>query len=325
MDFVISAVTDAGISKHANQDSSAAFLINTKQGQMAFLIVCDGMGGLAKGEAASASVVLAFEKWINQDLPKLCNAPLEAETIRFQWNALIQEQNQRIMSYGRKQRIQMGTTVVAMLVTAQRYFILNVGDSRAYALSDTVQKLTKDQSLVAREIELGLLPPEMEEKDPRRNVLLQCVGAMEQGVKADFYTGKTLPYCTYLLCSDGFRHEISTEEMLAALRPQLLTSEKVMTANSTAIIELLKNRQERDNITAVLLRTNSENNEGRENSCLKKLWKALFFPKRKKQSVPENVPTTLKLSELEQQAFQIREKKLLIFTDERIEIDETDD
>ena len=44
-----------GITKSTNQDSLSVKVINTPQGRMTFAILCDGMGGLDKGEVASAS------------------------------------------------------------------------------------------------------------------------------------------------------------------------------------------------------------------------------------------------------------------------------
>ena len=37
----------------------------------AFAVVCDGMGGLQQGELASATVVRAYEKWYEEELPEL--------------------------------------------------------------------------------------------------------------------------------------------------------------------------------------------------------------------------------------------------------------
>ena len=41
----------------------------TDMGNVLFASVCDGMGGLAKGEVASATMVRAFADWFENDLP----------------------------------------------------------------------------------------------------------------------------------------------------------------------------------------------------------------------------------------------------------------
>ncbi|MFR5702151.1 MAG: PP2C family protein-serine/threonine phosphatase [Eubacterium ramulus] len=67
MNFLISANTDIGTLKKTNQDS--VLIKDTYlSGEMVFAVLCDGMGGLEKGEVASAAVVRAFEQWVNTEL-----------------------------------------------------------------------------------------------------------------------------------------------------------------------------------------------------------------------------------------------------------------
>ena len=56
MRFEIAADTDRGIVKETNQDSLLVKCFSTCKGDMAFAVLCDGMGGLSKGELASATV-----------------------------------------------------------------------------------------------------------------------------------------------------------------------------------------------------------------------------------------------------------------------------
>ena len=100
MNFLISGNTDIGTTKSTNQDSLSVKIINTNQGRMAFAILCDGMGGLDKGEVASASVIRAFDSWVRNDLPTLCNGPIEDYVLRSQWDRIITEQNNTIKRYG---------------------------------------------------------------------------------------------------------------------------------------------------------------------------------------------------------------------------------
>lgn len=254
MNFIISANTDIGISKNTNQDSLTTMVMNTPQGRMAFSVLCDGMGGLEKGEVASASVINAFRQWAVTELPQLCNAPLEDTLIRSQWERIIEEQNRTIKAYGARSGVRLGTTVVAMLLTQTRYYILNVGDSRAYELTDGVYQITADQTFVAREIAAGRMTPEQAETDPRRSVLLQCVGASEV-VYPDLFFGDVQQDAVYMLCSDGFRHEITDEEVYAKLQPGVLFDDYTMQKHTLDLIELNKQRMERDNISVALVRT----------------------------------------------------------------------
>ena len=254
MNFIVSARTDIGLTKTTNQDSLSMRVVNTPQGRMVFAVLCDGMGGLDKGEVASASVIRAFDNWLHNQLPALCNAPIEDSAIREQWNNIVTEQNNTIKSYGARQGVKLGTTVVAMLLTQNRYYILNVGDSRAYEISDAVKQLTNDQTFVAREVALGNMTEEQAMTDERRSVLLQCVGASDD-VYPDMFFGDTHDNAIYMLCSDGFRHEISVDEIFEKLNPNVNLDENMMNTHSEELIELNKARKERDNISVALVRT----------------------------------------------------------------------
>lgn len=124
----------------------------------------------------------------------------------------------------------------------------------SYEIGDTVTVLTKDQTVVAREVELGHLTPEEAEKDSRRSVLLQCIGASDE-VYPDMFFGDTKLNAVYMLCSDGFRHEITENEIYQYLNPNVMVDADGMKRNMDSLIDLNKQRQERDNISAVSIRT----------------------------------------------------------------------
>lgn len=254
MKFLISANTDVGTVKSTNQDALTVKTLNTPQGKMAFALLCDGMGGLQKGEVASATVIRAFERWLYESFSKMCNGPITEEELYHEWDNLVKTQNSAIRSYGEENGFQLGTTAVAILLTQTNYYVLNVGDSRAYEITDNVRQLTTDQTLVAREIALGNLSPEEEETDPRRNVLLQCIGASED-VHIEFLVGDTREGAVYMLCSDGFRHEISKDEIYEKLQPDVMFSDESMRLGAAELTELVKQRGERDNISVALVRT----------------------------------------------------------------------
>lgn len=254
MRFLVSASTDAGTVKTINQDSVSVQLLEQGGRQLVFAVLCDGMGGLQRGELASASVIYAFRSWCSGRLALLLRSGLQDGDIRREWTQVIVGCNEKIKTYGVENGVKLGTTATVMLLTENRYYVANVGDSRAYELREQVVQITKDQTVVAREIEMGLLAPEQAETDPRRSVLLQCIGASEE-VYADFFFGEPLDNAVYLLCSDGFRHKITPAEMLACLEPYRMNSPENMRQNEQALIRMVKERNERDNITVATIRT----------------------------------------------------------------------
>lgn len=254
MNFIVSATTDIGLTKSTNQDSYSVRVFSTKQGKVALAVLCDGMGGLSKGEVASASLVNAFCKWADNKLPILCENEISDSDIRTDWVGIVTEYNEKFKSYAASCETNMGTTVTAILLTEKRYYIINVGDSRIYEILDAVTILTKDQTVVAKEVELGHLTPEEAEKDSRRSVLLQCIGASEE-VYPDMFFGDIKKNAVYMLCSDGFRHEITEDEIFQYLNPNVMVDADGMKQNMDSLIELNKQRQERDNISVVSIRT----------------------------------------------------------------------
>lgn len=253
MNFKIAAHTDIGIKKKTNQDSVLVKVAQTDYGKVCFAVICDGMGGLSKGELASAALVRYLSGWFEKEFPELLYQGLSMENLQKSWNDLIGRVNRRISSYGHAAHIDMGTTMVILLIVDHVYYIANVGDSRVYLLREEIEQITKDQTFIQREMDEGRMTWEEARRDSRRNVLLQCIGASEV-VVPDFYTGNIMSGSNFLLCSDGFRHVVTAEELYQYLSPYRIFNEDMMQAGIEYLIELDKYRQESDNISAVLIR-----------------------------------------------------------------------
>lgn len=261
--YLAAAQTDIGLVKQVNQDSLTVKVVDTGIGEAVLAVICDGMGGLTKGELASAIMVRAFEKWFWEELPYKIKK-IDEDMIRTDWEQLVTECNKKIKEQGSQN---MGTTLTAMLFFAGSYYMIHVGDCRAYELTDEVFLLTQDQTFVAREVALGHMTKEQARTDSRRNVLLQCIGVKEY-VEPVFATGKIVPGACYLLCSDGFRHEISRQEMLEVLEERVWellkiqkSDDEILSAMNEAIDELItrnKTRGEKDNISVIAIQTMEE-------------------------------------------------------------------
>lgn len=254
MDFMIAAHSDVGIKKNTNQDSLLVKVAQTSLGKVCLCVVCDGMGGLSKGELASASVIRVFDRWFEEDFPNLLSGGFHPDDLKLSWDNIVLEQNRLLSEHAARSGTRMGTTIVALLIIKDQYYIMNVGDSRAYLLDTGINQLTKDQSFVQYEMDLGHITWEEAINHPQRNVLMQCVGASEV-VMPDFYTGPAGTDAVFLLCSDGFRHVISPQEIYDRLNPNVCTSEQAMKENAAYLTELNKGRREVDNISVALVRT----------------------------------------------------------------------
>ena len=251
MRFTVAADTDIGTTKETNQDSVLFKHGSFVGGEVLMAVICDGMGGLSKGELASAVVVRAFSKWFDEELAYELENP-DLNVIGGKWSLMLKDLNMKIIEYSQKQGISMGTTFTGVLFVKNTYLVTHVGDTRLYHIGRTLSQLTNDQTYIARELMRGTLTPEQARRDKRRNMLLQCVGASEK-LEPEVKVG-TLEEGAYMLCSDGFRHEISEAEIFESLNPLNLVNKDAMHANVRYLIELVKQRNEKDNISVILIK-----------------------------------------------------------------------
>jgi serine/threonine protein phosphatase PrpC len=232
-------------------------------GEAAIAVLCDGMGGLEHGELASAVVVHAFEKWFLDELPFLGRDGVDTETLKDKWCDIAVCCNEKISAYSRTKNATMGTTLTSLLLLGENYYVVHVGDSRAYVMGAGIEQITNDQTFVAREVALGHMTQVQAMNDARRNVLLQCIGT-GKAVEPEFFKGNICSGDSFLLCSDGFRHEITNGEIYEHCHKRLLNrdwraggrneSAKIMGAQLKSLIDVNKKRGEKDNISAVLVK-----------------------------------------------------------------------
>ncbi len=251
MRFIVTADTDIGTTKDTNQDSVLVKHAIYQEQEVLMAIVCDGMGGLSKGELASATVIRAFNQWFDEELEKELN-PLDMQTIGSKWECMLKDLNLKISEYGIDIGASLGTTFSGILFVDDSYVVAHVGDTRIYHLGKELMQLTEDQTFIAREIKKGTITKEMAKTDKRRNMLLQCIGASKMVEPQVFYG--TTQKGTYLLCSDGFRHEISEKEIYETLKAKQMHDKEMMHQKVRYLMEQVKIRQEKDNISAILIK-----------------------------------------------------------------------
>ena len=105
MRYMAVAETDKGDFRETNQDSILVQHGRVGEEEILLAAVCDGMGGLARGELASAIAVRSFSRWFKQELmPGLSPADLvrmDMQEIANRWTVMLKRLNARISEYGR--------------------------------------------------------------------------------------------------------------------------------------------------------------------------------------------------------------------------------
>lgn len=233
--------SDVGRRRNTNQDYASVF---TNQEGIKLAILADGMGGHRAGDIASQMAVLNLgNAWEEQDLT-------DDEKIAQWFIQAIQEENALIYQRGQEQPEYngMGTTIVAVALSEERFTIANVGDSRAYLIRDgKIIQLTEDHSLVNELVKSGEISEEMAVNHPRKNILTRSVG-MPGTVEVDVSTYIWQLNDRLLLCSDGLTNMLSEETIETIVNQEGILSDKV-----TELINQANEAGGADNITVLLI------------------------------------------------------------------------
>lgn len=249
MNFFTAALTDAGNFRKNNQDGILAR--TDRQRGLLLAAVCDGMGGLSDGELASAQVIRSLNEWFEILVETKAEdaAETKAADAAKEIAGLLKKENFLIGDYGRRNGISLGTTATIFVLAGSECAIVHVGDSRVYHVSHSkkAERLTEDQTLAAREARRGKMTALEAQRDKRRNLLLQCVGASAR-VEPEIKTGRVRPGI-YIICSDGFCNKITDREIAQAFDPAVIESRDDIKKAGKTLIERARLRGEEDNMS----------------------------------------------------------------------------
>ena len=166
----IAAKSDKGLVRSNNQDSYAA---GELPGNVAWAVVCDGMGGAAGGNVASATAV----KLISEKIATCYHAGMSDGSIKNLLISAIESANMLVFdTAGQNEALfGMGTTVVAVIINVDRVYVASVGDSRVYIVSESMFQVTTDHSVVQNMIDNGEITKEEARFHPKKNVITSRV------------------------------------------------------------------------------------------------------------------------------------------------------
>lgn len=244
-------MTDVGVKRTNNEDN---YLIND---ELNLFVVCDGMGGHAGGEFASAIAVNTVEEVlttieIRPDAEGFdpSGEPNTVELMREKLRYAIRLAGKRIHERAQvdSEYQGMGTTCLALIVDGGNAFMAHVGDSRGYLIRDgKIEQLTEDHSLVNERVRAGLITEEEAKTHKLKNIITRSLGFMED-VEIDLSVRAVLRGDHFVLCSDGLSNFVEAEEMCQSvleLGPQ---------ESARRMIEAACERGGDDNITVVVVR-----------------------------------------------------------------------
>ena len=252
----IGMLTDVGQVRTVDEDSILAadlsFGVNSESSKFLLLAVADGMGGHAKGEEASKIALNAIARAV---IPDLLNNTSFTKILE----KGIQNANQDILDYTAEnpEASGMGTTSVCAVVKDNQIHLANVGDSRAYRVSDDeICRVTKDHSYVQALIDEDEITEEQAREHPRKNEITRAVGIMPS-IEVDTMKLTLDSDESLLLCCDGVIAHLSDDDIHKIIRdspdPQTACQE---------IVDMANERGGSDNISLIIL--SSEGSDTKE-------------------------------------------------------------
>ena len=219
---------DIGKVRTENQDSVRAEAF--PDGVLA--LVCDGMGGMQNGSAASKIAICSAEEIC--ELLRRCAA----------------EANQKVYQAAVHSSVpsRMGTTLVGAFARDDVCCLVNVGDSRAYLIGSegAAHQLTTDHTVVQLLYQKGVITADMRATHERRNELMRAIGVQSR-VLSDTQSFPLRGDEQILLCSDGFYGMVNDQQIAEIIR------ETEPAKTPERCIEAANEAGGKDNISVILL------------------------------------------------------------------------
>ncbi len=242
-------LSDVGLKRELNEDS---FSTDMRSG---LFVVADGMGGHLAGEVASRIAVdlinKSYKKWFDSDAPEeeIFEYPDQSLSIVGNYiqssirlaNKIIHEMAAEYADYNG-----MGTTVAVLAVMPDLVITANVGDSRIYLVRNgKLERLSKDHSIVAEQVEMGIMTDEEAEQSPLKHVLTRNLGSAIH-VEAEVFEIEPSSNDRFILCSDGLTDLVSDNEI-----QQMVVAEDDPEVLCQNFIDKVLTRGAHDNTTVV--------------------------------------------------------------------------
>ena len=241
LDVEFTQVSDPGRIREQNED----YLGHVNAGDIGWLFaLADGVGGHDRGEVASRTAVETLLAGFRQA------AAGESHTALLP--RLVQTANTQVYETGRSASpggIPMATTLVACALRFDRAVVAHVGDSRCYLIRhDHGTALTRDHTVVADQVRLGILSAKEAAEASTRHVLSRSLGN-DLFVNVDSSDHALIAGDVLALCSDGLHGPVTAAEIA-----HLVTYGANLETSAQKLVALANQRDGSDNVSVQLIR-----------------------------------------------------------------------
>lgn len=208
-------------------------------------LVCDGVGGAAKGEVASLLATQSFADFFKKNTVEVTDETLISQALDFvqdKFDAYI-EANPTAKG--------MGCTLTLLHLHEGGASIAHAGDSRVYHIRNgKIQWQTEDHKMVTEMLKAGILTPEQAANHPQSNIISRAIqGKTVKPVKADFKLIENIePNDYFFMCTDGVLESISDDLLENIIGNAESDEEKIK------LIQQICQGQSSDNFSAYLIK-----------------------------------------------------------------------
>ncbi len=230
--------SDIGLVRQENQDAYWVYQIDD---QTCLAVVCDGMGGARGGQQASTLAVQSIKEYVEK------NGLTEKPEKLFDKIVTFCNTNVFNAAKSNEDLIGMGTTLVLALICDDTVSFANVGDSRAYHITNgSIRQITKDHSAVQELVDSGHITERQAKLHPNKNIITRAIG-IEESIPFDFFEEKLQSGDIILLCTDGLSNYVDENEI------QFEASGGEFEGLTSRLIDLANSRGGTDNITVAAI------------------------------------------------------------------------
>ncbi len=233
--------------RDGNEDSIYPHIHDlNRSAESRLFMVCDGVGGLEKGEEASRLACSTFaqfliqKEWVGE--PEIAQALSNTELAMDQYI----ERNPEAEG--------MATTLTLLALHQKGATVAHVGDSRVYQVrAGQIIFRTSDHSLVNDLVARNIITKEEAVTHPQRNVILRAISGSNRPTRASIsYITDIRAGDYFFLCSDGILESVTDANLAFLLnQPGVPDEEKV-----AQILNLCR-QNSRDNFSAYLINIRS--------------------------------------------------------------------
>ncbi len=250
--IVGAAVSHVGNVRTHNEDSH---FIDADEG---LFVVCDGMGGHAAGEVASALAVNVIrDKWASNEVRNAAARWLQKGSPQSRKQLIDQIRGGVLAAHGAileeasrdEAKTGMGTTLVGAVVVGGDCVFAHAGDSRAYLVRDGIaMQLTEDHTLLARLMAAGVEVDTTGEGSRFKSMLTNALGIGVE-CKVSSFVVPLADGDRFLLCSDGITEYVTEAEV-----GEILCKQPSPARAAQKLVDCALERGGADNATALVVR-----------------------------------------------------------------------